>query len=282
MRPQRGRPGPVRGLSLLECLVALSLGLVVVGAVLSQHLASGRTARLQAAQAQMSEDAQIALQLLGTELQMAGYARPRSLAAGQDGRTRWVTPLSEAPVFACDGGFVAPSTPGAVACAAGSASAALEVRYEADAYNTVPLSGSTQPSDCLGAGLSASEGAFLTANRWYVAASQGRTELRCASRLGNPGQPLVDNVEALVLWFAEASAADPAQPVRYVRASQVADFARVRSVRLCLLLRSTDPVLGLDTPADYLDCDGGAQTSADRRLRRAFFATVALRQRSGG
>lgn len=273
-------PGAIRaqaGLSLLECLVALSLGLSVVAAVLATEWSASRGLRLAAAQLQMAEDAQIGLQLLTHDLMNAGYARPTAVTPGAAGRGSWQSPLQAPAVWACDFGFQAPSTTGALTCAAAGPSAALMLRYQADEHNTVALSGSNRPSDCLGAGLSATEGAYLTESRWYVASSQGRSELRCASRLGNSGQPMVDNVELLALGFAEASVSDSAQPARWVRASQVADFSRVRGVRLCLLMRSTDPVLGPEDPADYVDCDGQRRRSADRRLRRAFFATVAGR-----
>jgi type IV pilus assembly protein PilW len=271
------------GATLLECMVGLALGLVVVGAVAAHYLATGQSSRLQAAQAQMVEDAQIGLELLRTDLMMAGYAQPQGLVLDAQGRPRWQTALAgQPPLMACDQGFVSPASEGSVVCAANGLSAALEISYQADAFNTVPLSGTSRPSDCLGYGLNAAQGVYLTHNRWYVASSQGRSELRCASRLGYPGQPLVDNVEALALWFSLAQAGGHTAPVRYVKASQVDNFSRVRSVRLCLLMRSTEPVLAAEDVATYLDCEGTPQASSDRRLRRAFHAVVALRAAPGG
>jgi len=264
-------------MSLLETLVALALGLGVLAAVLGQDAASRRSARLLAAQAQMSEDAQIALQLLTSELAMAGFALPQSLERAGDGWLRWRTALAEPPLLACETGFAAPSTTGPLVCAAQGTSAAFAVRYQADADNTVPLSGSSTPSDCLGHGLKAEGGVFLTENRWFIASSGERSELRCASRLGNPGQPLVDNVEAMALWLGQALPGEPGQVVRFIQASQVDDWARVRSVRLCLLLRSSEALLASADEASYWDCQGRRQASSDGRLRRAFHASVALR-----
>ncbi len=271
------------GATLLECLLGLALGLVVVAAVAVHHLATGQSSRLQAAQAQMTEDAQIGLELLRTELMMAGYAQPQRFILDAQGRPRWQTALAgQPPLMACDKGFVEADTVDSVVCAANGLSAALEVSYQADAFNTVPLSDNSTPTDCLGNGLKNPQLAPLTRNRWYVASSQGRSELRCASQLGNPGQPLVDNVEVLALWFSLAQAGSPMTPVRYVKASQVDSFSRVRSVRLCLLLRSTDAVLAAEDTLAYFDCEGTPQTSSDRRLRRAFHAVVALRAATGG
>lgn len=265
------------GMTLLETLVGLALGLVVVGAVAAHYVAGGQSARLQSAQAQMSDDAQIALQLLTGELRMAGYAQPQSVDKLADGAVRWKLPLERSALVACDFGFVSPSIQGDVQCATSGSSAALAVHYQADAFNTVPLSGSAVPSDCRGHGLDATTSVYLTENRWFVASSNGRTELRCTSRLGNAAQPLVDNVESMALWLSQAQATAPTQPVRYVTAGQVGDWRLVRSVRICLLMRSTEPVLAATEPGGYRDCQGRPQIASDRRLRRAFHATVALR-----
>lgn len=271
------------GATLLECLVGLTLGLVVVAAVVVHYLATGQSSRLQAAQAQMTEDAQIGLELLRTDLMMAGYAQPQKLVLDAQGRPRWQTALAgQPPLMACDKGFESSASKGSVACATSGNSAALEISYQADAFNTVPLSGTSTPTDCLGNRLNDQQGSFFTHNRWYVAGSQGRSELSCASRPAYAGQPLVDNVEVLALWFSVAQAVGPTAPVRYVKASQVDSFSRVRSVRLCLLMRSTDAVLAAEDALSYLDCEGTLQASSDRRLRRAFHAVVALRAAPGG
>ena len=63
------------GVALMEMLVALVIGLVVVGAVLATYLSTGQSGRLQSAFAQMDEDAQIGLQILSSDLLMAGFGR---------------------------------------------------------------------------------------------------------------------------------------------------------------------------------------------------------------
>ena len=105
------------------------------------------------------------------------------------------------------------------------------------------------------------------------------------------GQPIVDNVEDLRFWFGivpDWSATDPAQrqPVRFVPPSDVGvdDWARVVSVRVCVLMRTAEPVLTGDEIASfrYRDCAGtDGNASPDRRIYRAFHSTVSLRNRSG-
>lgn len=271
---------------MVEVMVTLVIGIVVVGAVLVSLMASGKAGRQQLAYAEMNENAQVAAGIIGRDLLLAGYARPTGLAAGASTFTR---NYSGRAVFACDSGFTSPSAQTVATCASTGSAPSLEVVYEADTTNTVPTAAGV-PSDCLGNGLTAEAGGFyLASNRYYVATGvTGRPELHCASRLGNPGQPLVDNVERMKIWLGEANAADPRTIVRYVTPGNVADWGLVVSVRLCLLMRSTEAVLDAAETGDagtdaamlaYLDCDGASQASADRVLRRAYFTTTTLRNK---
>lgn len=300
----------VRGVSLVEVMVSLVIGLVVVGAVMVSYMASGKSSRQQAAYAEMNENAQLGLGLLSRDLLLAGYAQPTGFEpvipatvpptfTGNLMRT-----YAGRPVFGCDNGFVSPNTTGAVACAAGAGTPAIEMVYDADIRNTVPTAANL-PSDCLGNTLNPAAGVlsgvnfFVAFNRYYVAAiGTGRSELHCASNTQDisgqpvPGQPLVDNVEAMKFWYGEAGipAADSRRVVRYVTAGNLVDgsFANVIAVKVCLLIRSSEAVLDAGETTDtttnnamlaYLDCDSATQTSADRHLRRAYFKTTTLRNR---
>ncbi|MFO6421103.1 PilW family protein [Hylemonella sp. W303a] len=289
------------GFTLLELMVALSIGMVVVGAALTTYVMTGRTGRLQITLAEMNESAQIGLTLLTRELQQAGYARPTGvvLAASGAAPARLARTGVEQPVFGCSHGLKdsshrsqsAPWDATVCAGAAGPRDDVLEISYEADVVNSSPTS-SGVPSDCIGSGLSArtqSLGAdtglmvsyYPTRNRYYVSTgSSGRSELYCASAQGAPGQPLVDHVEALRFWYGEADATEPRRVVRYVGAESVSDWSLVISVRLCLLMRGREAVLGEDDALDYLDCEGARVQAADRHPRRAYFTTAALRGRT--
>lgn len=289
------------GLSLIEIMVSLVIGLVVVGAVLVSYIGSGQTNKRQAAYGEMNENAQIALSLMKNDLLLAGYSQAvGTVTAGAPAVTTFVKTYSGQPIFGCDDGFANPkAATGAAVCAgitATTATPALEVRYEADLTNTVPAGTApapVTPSDCKGNGLTAQTvtvGAntttyFIVNNRYYLANSAiGRSELHCASNVTTSGaQPLVEDVEALRFWYGEANAADPRQIVRYVAASANPVWNNIVSVRICVLMRSSSKVLtGEDTAAGtagYLDCDSTARTSADGYLRRAYFVTTTLRNK---
>jgi type IV pilus assembly protein PilW len=285
----------MRGLSLVEIMVSLVIGLVVVGAVIVSYLSSGQANKLQSAYAEMNENAQIAMSTMQQDLLLAGYTQP----VGINGlNTGFIKTFMTRSIFGCDNGFAAPNTIGVAACAVGAGTPAIEMSYEADVSNSVPTSGF--PSDCMGNSLryvvqTIPVGVnnitfYETHNRYYLAiGSTGRSELHCASAaktvagVAINGQPLVDNVENIKVWYGEANAVNPRQIVRYVTASLVTDWQNIVSVRICLLMRSAETVLNTEDTsagtASYLDCDSVSQTSADRYLRRTYFMTTTLRNK---
>ena len=93
------------GLSLLEWLVASFIAWSLISAALLQTVSARRSQRLQAAQALLIEDAQIAIELLRADLMMAGYGRPLRLSSSPGGPASWQTTLDAAPLLACDHGF---------------------------------------------------------------------------------------------------------------------------------------------------------------------------------
>jgi type IV pilus assembly protein PilW len=291
------------GFTLVELLVALVLGLLVVGAVLSLYLGNVRATRTAAALAQLNDDGQAALALIGHELRQAGYNPPPPAAdAARDLGTGGMM------LLACDGGFaqIRVDLP-ELACRASEGPAALAVVYLGDGYNTVRTASTDEATDCVGSGIRASVDAqgryFVVQNRLFVE----RGSLMCAGSGGvkpftNP-QPFVENVDDLQVVFGVGAAGDGSGPAAgYLRASEIGPasdgpagpapevapslralapaerWARVRSVQVCVLVRSATPVVEPWDPGPaFRNCAGQIQTSSDGRLRQTFRMTVQLR-----
>ena len=294
--PMRSR---TRGISLIEILISLVIGLVIVGAVLISMIGSGKAGRYQAAYTQMNEDAQIALSILSRDLQLAGYSAPTGLIAGP------IPPQqilvfgalgATNRIFGCDTGFVDPKAVALVCGAVAGAQPAFEVAYQADLRTTAPQGGGAgNPSDCLGNGITPVGGIYIARNRYFISIGPaGRPELSCTSVYAaappHPTpQPLVENIEAMALSYGVVipGAAVPTQVVRYVTATEVnavgpGEWLNVSSVRVCLLVRSSDPVLDIgeeDLPPHYIDCAGVLRPPPDRHLRRVYFTTAAIRDK---
>ena len=276
-----------RGLSLLEFMVSLFIGLMVTGAVASVYVGSARAGRQLKAMAQITEEAQLALALLRRDLQLAGSAEPTGVVASTQ---RFAAPAAPRVVFGCEQGFTsAVVAVGTAACAAAtSGTPAIEVTFEATADNTVGAYRSADPTDCVGTaitGNSVTSKRYFTSHRYYVdQGPSGRNELYCGSAVSITPKALAESVEAIALRYGEAngwSTSDPSthRPVRYVPASAVADWSNVVAVRVCLLMRSGFPVFTTEDVASYRDCSGTVQTATNRHLYKAFFTTVAIRNK---
>jgi Tfp pilus assembly protein PilW len=132
-------PGRQQGRTLLELLISITIGLVILGALIAIYLSTHSSSRQSAAVSRMNEDASIALNLLGTQLRMAGFSPPRIHmtpgAALVDGVLVSVPDRNfvGAGIRGCDHGFVSHTTDDFenLACAGGtSGAAAFAIRFE--------------------------------------------------------------------------------------------------------------------------------------------------------
>jgi len=280
----------VRAFALVELMVSLAIGLVVVGALIAAYQASAQSARHTRALLQMSDDASAALDLIRSQVEMAGYSRV--LGVDASGLRRHPFPA----IFGCDGAAFADPTRSmlaGVSCATTPArSDALAVAYEASRVagpggrwrsNSV-LGASEAPLDCLGNGFSrVSEEPtpyHLNDTRLYLA--DGR--LYCHGP-GNPaGAPVVDNIDDLQLTYGLATPSAPGEVAYYADAPPAGDPAwnHVLAVTACVLVRSAERVV---TDADaaglagYADCANRPRRSTDGYLRRSFSTTILLENR---
>jgi type IV pilus assembly protein PilW len=134
-------------------------------------------------------------------------------------------------------------------------------------------------------------------NRFYIDTPSGSSNpsLYCFGngKNGTP-QPLVENIEDLKFTYGVAQATGNDGVVAgYLSASQIETdpsmasltsslerWKRVVAVRICVLARSEANITNSNTSSQYVDCEGNLKTNTtDLRLRRAYFATVSLRNR---
>lgn len=325
-----------QGFSLIELMVALSIGLVVIGAVFTNYLHNSVAARQTAAMAQVTGDASLALGILRNHLALAGFSQPSGVST--DGL---MTPRLTGPaILGCSNngalavtqprpsstggngtsssGTTASNTSSASwSCPSSSSSStsssttntttssatsdSMLVRYETDT-DMSPATTDTpaRPKDCIGDGILAESGTpagqvqFIAESRFYISTSNTIPSLYCMGKDPSPttsatGQPLVENVSEMHLWFGIATT-DPnskklQQIQRYVTATdvgalpgQIANWSQVKAIRICLVVRSDDEVLPSTTA--YRNCANASITPSDRRIYRAFTSTVVLNNRA--
>ncbi|MDO9359479.1 MAG: PilW family protein [Polaromonas sp.] len=308
----------IRGLSLIELLVSLAIGLILMIAVISAYLGSSGASRVSDAQVRMNEDAQAALTILVQQLRMAGNNPKQPNYTNAAPRN----PIYDATTFilrGCDGTFSDITTATGIqtlTCAAGGGIAAdsVAISYEADRYNTIPTSANA-PTDCLGQSVPVTNGIHnvwngaavaptavsyaVADNRFYIGTSSVITAptLYCKGNGGTVAQPLVENIEDLQFTYGTALAAAAPEALAvagYLSATEVLSdtnlaalateaerWAKVLTVRICVVARSEQPVVSDAASARYIKCDGTTNTSPpDLRLRRAYSTVVVLRNRA--
>lgn len=301
----QGLRRPQAGVTLVELLVAMVIGIFLVGAVGIIYVSTATGSRSSTLESQMNEDATLALELLQQQLRLAGYS-----TLDNDGKRRFYG----IAVRGCEGGFQTNADGGttdfgSLACTDTSSTPdSLAIRYQATLLNSqeVQDGGVTYPDNCshnairnwtAGAAEGSTESIALADNRYYIAndANDGVPTLHCRGRDGSAGgfsnaTALVPNIEDMQVLFAVTrqpvnSEPLPHQVTAYLTAEEVDALAdgwtRVAAVQVCLLARSAQPAPrganSNDELGFYRDCAGNDQTSDDRYLRRAYVTTVQLR-----
>jgi len=268
-----------QGFSLIELMVSLTIGLVVVVAALSAYMGATSSSKMVNAQSVMNEDGQSALSILSQHIRMAGYT---SKAAAVD------------TVRGCEGTFtnikLGSVNMGGLSCTNGNtASDSISVFYEADAFNTIATSAG-KPTDCLGSSLKVDgDGLYWAENRFFIDTMAGTAtkSLYCkgnavdnnGNTIDNNHQPLVENVEDLQLTYGSEKDAGDNKVAGYVKANDVTNWAKILTVRICVVVRSEQPVLSDVKSAYYKNCAGDTTQPGDLFMRRAYQTTVVLRSK---
>lgn len=297
-----------RGLTLIELMVALALGLVVIGVVAANYLSARQAQRTAVALSRMTEDATAAFSVMRRYVAMAGYSTVTSAAGTGLGRA-----YTGRAIFGCNHGFANATARHIdnLSCsgpAPGHAARpdALVVVYQATLANALPgrrAGGAPEPTDLLGQVLHPTsappylaQARFTIVNNGLHVAGNGGTITPPPAALPS-SQELMPNVLDMQIWYGLSgvdASGRPDQAVnRYVDADAIGDIAQadwrtVAAVRVCLLMVSEEQVL--DAPTPYYPCSAATSDAADpelvtpgdRRLYRAYTTTIHIPNRLGG
>ena len=327
--PRPGRLAPsriqrVRGLTLVELLVALTLGsLVVLAAVAALSLSRSGFSSVDAS-AQLRDDGRFASSIMRRIALQSGFLDLdySSNVAGNDfkvgsGGSADVEPPVKAFNNAKYNQNLVTGASNNVSAQGINKSDLLILRFQpGSARKTASTTvGDEAMITCNGSRVDyqPTGGTDRVVNAFYIAMSQGEPSLMCASSTSGGGwltEPLIQGVETMQLLFgvdgvtpgAPPSASSPPDsvPERYLRADQLkipgtppdpnANWKRVRSIRVGLVLRGAPGSAQGKTPAQYpLGAQGVMDTSddagsvfleqTDGRLRQTVTFTIHLRNR---
>lgn len=284
-------PRSQAGLSLVELMVGLTLGLVLMIGVLQVFLASRQTYASNEAMARLQENGRFALEFIASNARQSGYTDPR---------TRLETGLSTDPIVG--------STANGCTNQKGLANVdVLACSSDGGGSATDSIGFAMQPPlvdgvrrDCLGnsVGTAADDDKVIINHFGIVVdpvtqeASLGCHAWNVTDNGWNPGsgidfQPLIEGVDSLqVLYGIDDSSGTSRTPSRYVGADSVTDWTDVLAVRISVLANSVNPVSPPPTnrnfvlldaeplaPVDFLGPDG----NPDDRARQIFSTTIHLK-----
>jgi type IV pilus assembly protein PilW len=248
------------GLSLIELLVAMGLGLILVVGIGTVYLGSRQTYRMQEANARVQETGRFALEVIGRSMRLAGADAN-------------ITANVTAVTVQCDDGT---GTCTAIAGTNGAAGAPDTMTVQFYAGMDESSGGNWGARDCTGGFTNAST---LITNAFSLNAN----DLRCTGSVGGVA-PLVSEIEDLQAIYGIDTDANQSADI-YTAAPTAAQLPNVVTAKVCVMVRSTDQGLAASGQRP-LDCaralgtaTGAAPAIADTRLHRAFVATYNLRNR---
>ena len=264
-----------RGFTLVEIMVALTLGLLVLAGVIQVFLSTQQSARIQQAASRMQEDGRMAMALLSRYFRQAGY----TTYPWDKGGTVWA-PAINARGFPASAPFAAGQVVSGTENDVNGADR-IRIRYQGAADGSV--------TTCLGRVVPANQMADITLSLSAADAVQGQS-LLCTDH-NNPGgaltQPLVAGLQGMELWYglSQGPAGVDANgrltgATAYVTATQVpiGEWNRVISLRVSLLVRSDSDRLTLDPQTVTFNNVNIVPT--DRRMRFVMGTTTNIRNQA--
>jgi type IV pilus assembly protein PilW len=255
-----GRVHAHRGFTLIELMIALTIGLLLTVLISQVFVGSRRAYATTDDLSRMQENMRYAHDLLGRSVRMASYmSAPGNLQVSFDSYPGQFDGTSAA-VGGTDG--------------ASNDADRITLQYQGTADNAT--------TDCLGNVVPENT---LATNIFTVEAVNGIPSLTCRRAAADAPTVLITDIDNLQILYGEEINGD-FNADRYVPAASVSDMNRVVSIRMALLFRT--PNTGMralnnpDTTAyDLLGKTLPAFTNVEAtRIRRVMTVTFALRNRS--
>ncbi|MCU0920207.1 MAG: PilW family protein [Burkholderiaceae bacterium] len=305
------------GLTLVELMVALVIGLLITVAATTVYLATASSSRVTQSVSDLGETGQLALEFLGREIKKAGFfpaqfsVDGQPLQPGSFVNTKAVgNGVFDQGVFGCEGANYNPGTKACDATVSGAPDG-IVINYLASADfgddavigNHRDCNRAKVSADADNAAAVAAGRPLFVSNRFglvtttYTAANGNTINTRSLACHGNGNEaataltPQLAGFDDLVIRYGVyGAAANQQTPDRYYTASEVnalglvddlTPWQRVTSVHVCLVVRTPDAVRQAEgaTARTFRDCRGNDITlsNSDRTLLRRFERVFAVR-----
>jgi type IV pilus assembly protein PilW len=263
------------GLSLVELMVALVLGLVLMSGVIQVFLSSRQTYSTNEAVSRMQENGRFALEFISRSARLAGYVEP--IYKGNK-------PLSLVRPL-CTG------LPGTLSTSLCTTNGAGNASDSVGFIMQPPIVDGAR-RDCLGNIIAGANDLII--NQFYIIPSPdaGVTPAALGCRTANLTTPatftsgvLVDGIDSIQVLYGINTGGDSRSANQYVSADRVglnlSDWQKVRSVRISVLANSIITTNNTSATRQFALLDAAPLTAAnlanDRRNRQIFTTTIQLK-----
>lgn len=291
------------GMSLVELMVGLVIGLIILGAATSVFLAANSIGRTHDVGARLLEDGAFAASKLAKGIQRAGFvdlfsgtgrfresfddavntviAREDPLQRDAFGLRYGALSGLNTAIVGCDDSVIDNSN----ACVQSGNSSALTIAYQTNIpSNSSDLSPSVTTSVSSGSGSAdcngnpPPSGTDYVINRYFL---NSNGQLMCRGNGSNNARAIAENIEQFNVLYGVANGSEDRR-VQMLTASQVTAnnaWNMVIQVELCLVMLGSP---GTDNnPSSRSNCDGTTTATSDTRMRKTFRSVVSLRNNMG-
>jgi len=254
-----------RGITLIELMVGITIGLLVVAVAVAALLVSRGISGTVSDASGIQQQSAYALRLIGGQLREASSMR---LNVPPDDSIDPMAPVGFETKSGNGAGlntFDATSAAGQADLLSGTdgGGAASDTLTAGFARDQVSVFTSATPAtmavNCVGgpADGAANAGVMVVQSVFSVDAN---ANLMCLGNGNTPAQPVTQNVANFkVRYLVQNNNAMLGTPqIQYLRASAVTDWSQVQGVEVCLVLYGNEAI-GMPPNTKYLDCDGITQ-----------------------
>uniref|UniRef100_UPI0030F7DDA8 prepilin-type N-terminal cleavage/methylation domain-containing protein n=1 Tax=uncultured Acidovorax sp. TaxID=158751 RepID=UPI0030F7DDA8 len=241
-----------RGVTLVELLVGLAIGLVVIGVAMGALMVSRGVTGTVSDASSMHQQAAYAMRVIGTQLRQAGSLRLNLEPGTTAIESRYLSPVAFEAITPASGtakGFT-PQTDTISGTETPPSITTGYRRYAEPVFTSA--SAQTLVRNCVG-GPSDTNLDERVENVFSLSGSQ----LMCSGN-GAAAQPVVQNVANFIVRYRlQDNAAIGLPKIRLVSAADVTNWAQVQAVEVCIELYGTERI-SMPAGSTYKNCGGVA------------------------
>ncbi len=262
-----------KGLSLIELLIAMVIGLFLLAGITTSYLSSKKTSIQRDEYSLLQDNGRLALEIMSKTIEHTGY---KSFPVGSIGPSSFITGDVESETCNADGeSVVAPvSNFRTTIDGPDATSDSIGVIYLGDDSVFSDCAGEVLPDGCRISATNDNSDAARIYSSFYI---DDNRDLQCVGSRSATKEIIANGIENMQFLYGVNIDADP-DVDRYINATQVDTFAdNIVSVQIAILVRSSRAVKEQPESIQYSLLDSVYTSPNDRFMRAVFTTTVSLR-----